>query len=294
LEVAYEERGPADGRPVLLLHGFPDGVRGWDVVGEGLAAAGRRVLAPYLRGFGATRFLSADTPRDGQHAAIGLDAIDFAEALDLRDLTVVGQDWGSPAAEILAAFRPARVARLVKLNHYGVYTKAEMAAGFARGAMPSYGQLQTLWYVWLLNLGMGEMLLAHDGRNFCGALWGAWSPTWDAEERAAAFEATAGAFDNPDFAAVALNAYRHGITEPTGRDPKYGALADKLRDPPPVRAPTVVLTGADDGVERTPLPPEAERKYFTGLFRRAELPGVGHFPQRERPAAVVDAVLGGG
>jgi len=291
LEVAYEERGPADGPPVLLLHGFPDDARCWDAVATALASAGRRTLAPYARGFGPTRFLRAETPRDGQFAALGADAVDFADALDLRNLTVVGQDWGSPTAEILCALRPDRVTRLVKLNHYGVYSMAEMAAGFVAGA-PNYDQLHALWYVWLLNLDTGRMLLDNDRRGFARSLWAAWSPTWSVGEMDAAFDAVADSFDNPDFVEVVLSAYRHGLTEPEGRDARYADLAKRLQDPPPVKAPTVLLNGADDGVEKTPLSAAGERKYFAGGLTRAELSGVGHFPQRERPQAVIDAVLG--
>jgi pimeloyl-ACP methyl ester carboxylesterase len=291
LEIAYEERGRAAGPPVLLLHGFPDDVRCWDAVATALAEAGRRTFAPYLRGFGPTRFLSADTPRDGQFAALGRDAIDFAEALDLRNLTVVGHDWGTPAAEILAAFRPERVVRLVKLNHYGVYAMAEIAARFASGKPPSYEQLQVLWYVWLLNLELGKQILEHDRRNFCRALWESFAPAWDPRERAAAFERVAASFDNPDFAEVAVSAYRHGVTETKSRDPRYDDFANQLRDPPPVRAATVLLFGAGDGVGKTLLSPEGERKYFTGPYRHEELRGVGHWPQWERPAAVVQAIL---
>lgn len=286
LEVACLEAGPEDGPPVLLLHGFPDDASAWAEVAEGLAAAGRRVVAPYIRGCGPTRFLRDDTPRAGDFAALGQDALDLVDALDLRGLTVVGQDWGSPTAEIVAMERPHRVSRLVKLNWYGAYSMAEMAR--ARGF--AYPQLRTLWYVWMLNTPMGEMVLGHDRAGLARALWDEWSPSWDPATRGAALEAVLPSLQGDDWMRVALSAYRAGITE-AELDPADAALRERVKDPPPVGCPAVILTGADDGVERSPLDGEALRRAFPAGVTTRALPGVGHFPQREAPREVVEAVL---
>lgn len=290
LDVAYLEHGPASGPPVLLLHGFPDDATAWAAVMERLAARGHRCLAPYVRGcggVGGTRFLRDDTPRAGDFPALGNDALAFVDALDLRDLVVVGQDWGSPTAEIVAMLRPERVRRLVKCNWYGVASMAEMmrAQGF------NYPQLATLWYVWMLNTPLAEMVMGYDRAGFARHLWAEWSPSWNAAARAAALEAVLPSFDGDDWKRVALAAYRAG-TSPAETDPADDALRERLREAPPVRCETRIVHGADDGVERSPLSAEALARWFPGGATVTPLAGVGHWPQRERPDAVAEAVLG--
>lgn len=287
LEVAWIEEGPAEGKHVLLLHGFPDDATSYaDVMGE-LARRGRRALAPFIRGFGGTVFRDDATPRSGDFAALGHDALAFVDALDLRDLTVVGQDWGSPTAEIVAALRPERVSRLVKLNWYGVYGMAEMASAQAF----DYSQLGALWYVWLLNTPLGEMALTYDRDGFCRSLWDAWSPTWEAGARHRAFASVQASFKNPDFVRVVLSAYRSGVT-PHESDPRHAAVAEALKALPPVQCPAVILNGQEDGVEKTPLSAAGLQKHFPRLESSRRLPGVGHFAQREAPHEVVAAILG--
>ncbi|WP_250126589.1 alpha/beta hydrolase [Chroococcidiopsis sp. CCMEE 29] len=287
LEIAYLEDGPEDGAPVLLLHGFPDDATGWRDVMAGLAAQGYRALAPYIRGCGLTRFLRTDTPRAGDFAALGQDAVDFVDALALNNLIVVGQDWGSPTAEVVAMQRPDRVRRLVKLNWYGVYSMAEMA----RAREFSYPQLRALWYVWMFNTPLGEMTLRNDRAGLARALWTEWSPTWDAAAREAALGAVAGSFDGEDWVRVALSAYRVGITD-AEMDRADDALRERLKEPPPCACEAVILNGADDGVERTPLEETALARYFPAGARVETLDGVGHFPQRELPVAVIRFILG--
>jgi len=287
LEIAYLEAGTRDGRPVLLLHGFPDDATCWTEVMTSLASRGCWCVAPYIRGVGPTVFLNRDTPRAGDFAALGTDVLELMESLDLRDTVVVGQDWGSPAAEIAAVFAPARVSRLVKLNWYGLYTMAELARspGFA------YGQLRTLWYVWMLNTPLGEMMITHDRIGLARALWAEWSPSWECGQRHAALARVEFSFANPDFARVVLSAYRAGITA-SERNPDHEPLRARLVDPPSVECETLVLRGADDGVERTPLAPDAVTRYFARPVQEYVLTGVGHFPQREQPDAVIRAILG--
>jgi pimeloyl-ACP methyl ester carboxylesterase len=287
LEVAYLELGPLDGLPVLFLHGFPDDATCWERVMGPVAGQGRRVIAPFVRGCGGTRFPSADTPRAGDFAAIGQDALDIVDALDLQDLTVVGQDWGSPTAEIVAMERPERVLRLVKLNWYGVYSMAEMAK--AQGY--AYPQLRALWYVWLLNTPLGEMVLRYDRGGLARALWREWSPSWDSAARDAGLAAVAGSFEGDDWVRVALAAYRADISSDAERDPADDGLRQRLKDPPPVRCETLIVHGADDGVEKSPLNDAALAQYFPSGAKVEALAGVGHFPQREAPDAVVRAIL---
>lgn len=286
LEIAYLEHGPAGGPAAVLLHGFPDDATSWKAVMEELAMRGVRSYAPFIRGFGGTRFLDDATPRAGDFAALGQDALDFVDALALRDFVVVGQDWGSPAAEIVAMQGPDRVRRLVKLNWYGVYTMAELARAQGFG----YAQLRTLWYVWMLNTPLGKMVLDDDRRGFAEVLWEEWSPSWPPRDRAAALESVTPSFDNRDFSRVVLSSYRNGISD-AERDPADEPLRQQLNDPPPVMCETVIVRGEDDGVERSPLSAEARARYFRGGCRVEELPGVGHFPQREAPRAVASAVV---
>ena len=284
LEIAYEEWGPEDGPPVVLVHGFPDDARSWNAVSEKLAAAGYRALAHYLRGFGPTRFLDEEIQRSGQPAALAQDLIDFTDTLGL-----VGHDWGATAAQSVAALYPGKVERLVTFLGYSVSWEAG-------DGPPSYAQLHALWYQFLLNSGLGEGLLRADRRGFCRYLWGAWSPTWDPSDEE--FEAVAPSFQNPDFLEIVLHAYRYGSSfAPAGNevsgDAGYAELEGRLLTGPPIPVPTVVLQGADDGLEPGGPGPSPSDRLFTGGFARVVVEGVGHFPHRERPEAVVEALLGG-
>ena len=281
LNLAYEAHGPPDGPPVLLLHGFPDDARGWEAVADGLARAGRRVVAPYLRGFGPTCFLGATTPRSGQLAALAADALELADALGLGRFTLVGHDWGARAAQAVAALYPDRVERLVSFTDYEIAWNDE--------AFPPYPALHALWYQWVLLSDLGPALLKADRRGFCRYLWGAWSPTWNFSD--AAFEDAARSFDNPDFARIVLSAYRHGRREDATEDPRYAELEARLAAGPEITVPTALLIGADDGVLRPHPEDERWRSHFTGPATRHLLGGVGHFPHRERPQAVIAAVL---
>lgn len=290
LEIAYEERGAPEDPPVVLAHGFPDDARSWDAVSGTLAGAGYRTLAPYLRGFGPTRFLSDDTPRSGQPAALAQDLLEFADALGLERFVLVGHDWGATAAQSVAALHPERVERLVSFLGYSLTWDAE------GGGPPSYAQLHALWYQFLLNSGLGEGILRADRRGFCRYLWETWSPTWRFPEEE--FGAAAPSFDNPDFAEVVLHAYRYGSPfglsgDEAPGDPRYAELEAWLSAGPPIDVPTVVLQGADDSLEAEGPKPSASDRLFTGGFARRVVEGAGHFPHREKPGAVVEAVLAG-
>ena len=280
LDVAYYNQGEGD-RAVILLHGFPDEASGWDSVAEGLVAAGYHTYAPYLRGFGPTRFLSDDLPRSGQLAALVTDTVEFADALGLERFTLVGHDWGARAAQGVAALYPKRVERLISFTDYEV---AWDESGF-----PPFEVLHALWYQWVLLSEIGPPLLYANKKGFCRYLWRVWSPTWDFSEEE--FEEAAAAFYNPDFAQVVLSSYRYGRVEDAVDDPSLEALEHQLTVGPPITVPTTLLIGADDGIVQPFSEDKSWKQHFTGKASRRLLRGVGHFPHREAPEEVVKAVL---
>lgn len=281
LDLVYEAWGTSNGSPILLLHGFPDDARSWEEVAGGLSEAGHRVIAPYSRGFAPTRFLSETTPRSGQLAALATDVLELTYALGLERFTLVGHDWGARAAQAVAALYPERVERLVSFTDYEVAWNDE---GF-----PPYEALHALWYQWVLMSEMGPPLLHADRGGFCRYLWRAWSPTWNFSDEM--FEGAAASFDNPDFIEVVLSAYRHGRHEDAASDPRYADLEAQLATGPEITVPTTLLIGADDGIVQPYPDDERWRTHFTGKAGRHLLEGVGHFPHRERPQAVIEAVL---
>ena len=283
LELAYEQWGPTDslgGTPVVLVHGFPDGAAGWADVARPLAEHGRRVLAPSLRGFAPTRFLDDATVRSGQVAALTHDLLYLLDALALDRVVLAGQDWGARAAQGVAAVYPGRVERLVSVGGYALSWEQ------GDGGPPSYPQLQALWYQFLLQTGWGEGVLRMDPVGFSRHLWRIWSPTWSGVDEA--FATAAPALQGPDFAPVVLSAYRG---EPV--DDRYADLEARLAAGPAVEVPTVLLYGADDGIEPDGPDPEGDAKRFPGLLDARTVRGAGHFLHRERPDVVVDAVTGG-
>ena len=281
LDIAYEERGPADGAPVILLHGFPDDPRTWDGVAPPLALAGYRTIAPYLRGYGPTRFRDAATPRSGQQAAVGRDVIELMDGLGLERATLVGYDWGGRAACITAALRPERVNALVAINGYLIQN---IAAASVTPAAPS--QEYAFWYQWYFHTERGRAGLAANRRPLCRLLWQLWSPNWGFDE--ATYERTAASFDNPDFVEVAIHSYRHRFGAAPG-DPALASIEAALAKQPTIAAPTVVLHGASDGVDPVARS-EGDARFFTGPYRRQVVPVAGHFLPREAPEVIVAAV----
>jgi pimeloyl-ACP methyl ester carboxylesterase len=191
LGIAYEESGPADGAPVLLMHGFPYDPRAYDEVVPLLVAAGCRVIVPYLRGYGPTRFFSADTPRSGQQAALGKDLLDLLDALDIERAALAGYDWGGRAACIVAALWPQRVRCLVSGGGYNIQNIAD-------AAKPSSAEHEhRLWYQYYFHTERGRRGLTENRRDICRLLWRLWSPNFSFDD--ATYERTAASFDNPDF-----------------------------------------------------------------------------------------------
>ncbi len=201
LDVAYEESGNPGGAPVLLMHGWPYDPRCYDDVVPPLVAAGCRVIVPYLRGFGATRFLSADTPRSGQQAALGNDLRELLDALGIERATLAGYDWGGRAACIVAALWPERVRGLVTGNGYNI----QNIAASAKPVAPA--QEHRFWYQYYFHTERGRAGLEQNRRALCRYIWQIWSPDWAFDD--ATYEKSAVSFDNPDFVAVTVQSYRH-------------------------------------------------------------------------------------
>ena len=283
LSIAYEDSGPRQGFPVILLHGFPDDVRAFDGVLPPLINAGHRTLVPYLRGYGPTRFRDSSAPRMAEQAAIGQDVIDFADALGLQRFAVAGYDWGGRAAAICAALHPDRVRAAVLI---GGYTIQNTVAPSTPGAPEAEVRL---WYQWYFNTERGRAGLTANRRPLCKLLWQLWSPHWKFTDET--YNRTAASFDNPDFVDVVIHSYRHRIGNAPG-EPRFKAVEERLAQRPKIEAPAITLYGGDDGIARPAAEPTAaERATFPKLIARRVIDGVGHFMPREKPEAVSAALL---
>lgn len=281
LDIAYTEEGPSDGPAVVLLHGWPSDVHDWDGVVPALAARGFRVLVPWLRGFGPTRFRDPETPRSGQQAALGADLRDFLDGLGIDSALLAGYDWGGRAACVTAALWPARVRGLVSITGYNIQDIA------SAGRPASAEQEARYWYQWYFHTLRGIEGLTANRRALARLLWRMWSPHWAFDDPE--FDATATSFDNPDFVAVTIQSYRHRYAMAAG-DPALDDLERRLALQPSIAAPTIVLHGAEDGV----MPPELSahaHTHFTGAYDRRVVPVAGHFLPREAPETVVSAIL---
>lgn len=281
LTIAYEESGPGTGFPVILLHGFPDDVRAWDEISSPLAKAGFRVLVPYLRGFGPTRFRDAAAPRMAEQAAIGQDLIDFADALRLTRFAVAGYDWGGRAASVGAALYPDRVRAAVLI---GGNTIQNIVVPPPPGDPEAE---RALWYQWYFNTERGRAGLTANRRGVCRLLWETWSPGWHFSDTT--FSRTAISFDNPDFVDLVIHSYRHRLGNAPG-EPRFLATEQRLAQNPKIEVPSVVLYGADDGVRKPPND-SVDKALFTNLVSREVVSGAGHFLPREKPDAVSSAML---
>src|SRR5439155_1934410 len=213
LRLAYEESGPAQGFPVILLHGFPDDVHAWDDVTPPLAKAGYRTLVPYLRGYGPTQFRDPKSPRMAEQAAIGQDVMDFADALKLDRFAVAGFDWGGRAAAIAAALHEQRVRAAVLI---GGYTIQNIFTAAQEPRTPAAER--NIWYQYYFNTERGREGLQANRRALCRFLWETWSPTW--HFTAETFNRTAPSFDNPDFLDVVVHSYRHRLGNAPG-EPRF-------------------------------------------------------------------------
>ena len=281
LDVGYEENGPADGAVVFLLHGFPYDIHANDEVTPLLVDKGCRVINPWLRGYGATRFLSDATPRSGQQGALATDLLALMDALHVDEAVVAGYDWGGRAACIVSALWPERVQGLVSGCGYNIQH-------IPSADQPIAPQAEfRLWYQYYFHGERGRTGLHQHRDDLCRLLWHLWSPTWEFDETT--FQRSASAFRNPDFVPVVIHSYRHrfGLVEGA---PAYEEIERKLAFQPPIAVPTVVLHGADDGVHVAASSEDHDR-FFSGRYQRQVISGVGHNLPQEAPRQFADAVL---
>jgi pimeloyl-ACP methyl ester carboxylesterase len=278
LDIAYEENGLSDGTPVFLMHGFPYDPRAFDGVVPLLA--GCRVLVPYLRGYGPTRFLSPNTMRSGEQAALGNDLRELMDALAIERAVLCGYDWGGRAACIVAALWPERVIGLVTGGGYNMHD----VKGSAKPA--SAEQEHRYWYQYYFCTERGRAGLSENRRAIAKLLWKLWSPNWTFDD--ATFEASARSFDNPDFVDVVIHSYRVRYGYVPG-DPALAAIEEKLVMKPKIAVPTITLQGEAAGT----VPPDvsiAHVKFFTGPYQRRTIPRVGHNVPAEAPRETAAAI----
>jgi pimeloyl-ACP methyl ester carboxylesterase len=281
LDVAYAELGPATGSPIILLHGWPYDIHAFEEVAPLLAAKGHRVVVPYLRGYGATRFLSADTMRNGEPAALAQDAIDLMDALKIRSAVIGGFDWGGRTADIIAALWPERVKGLVAVSGYLI---GSQAAG--KQPLPPAAEFQW-WYQFYFATERGRLGYQQNTKAFAKLIWQLASPQWKFD--GATFERSAAAFDNPDHVAITIHNYRWRLGLAEG-EARYADIENRLAAAPPIGVPTITMEGDANGAPHPP--PEAYRAKFTGKYEHRTITGgIGHNLPQEAPREFAKAVL---
>ena len=279
LEVAYHDYGAGDGWPCIMGHGFPYDVHAYAQAAPILAEAGARVVVPYMRGYGPTRFLSPETPRSGEQAAFGADMLALMDALEIERAVVGGYDWGGRAACIVSALWPERVVALVTGGSYNIQD-------IARSWEPApAAEEAALWYQYYLHSERGRRGLIKDRRGFARQLWRMWSPTWDFDD--ATFEQTAVAFDNPDFVEVVVHSYRHRYGLMPG-DPAVALIETRLTAQPPITVAAITIDGDADGLDASTV---HHAKKFTGPHEHRFFTDTGHNLPQERPEDWARAVL---
>ena len=281
LDVAYLDQGPRTGTPVVLLHGFPYDVSAFDAVTPVLVSANCRVITPYLRGFGPTRFLSPQTPRSGEQAVLAHDLLALLDALAIDSAVLAGYDWGGRAACIVAALWPQRVRGLVTCGGYNVHDVPVAMTPV------SPEDEHRLWYQYYFHSLRGRAGLQLHRHALCKLLWQLWSPHWSFDETT--YDRTAASFDNPDFVDVVIHSYRVRFGLVDG-DPAVAATERLLRRQPRIGVPAVSLNGGGDGVFRPDIS-AGHCKFFTGPYARRVIDRVGHNVPQEAPAEFSQAAL---
>ncbi|EPB1674354.1 alpha/beta fold hydrolase [Klebsiella pneumoniae] len=281
LNIGYVDIGPRDGQPVILLHGWPYDIQSYAQVAPALAQKGYRVIVPYLRGYGKTRFLSASTPRNGQPSAMAADIVHLMDALNIRQADLAGFDWGARTADIVAALWPQRVKSLVSVSGYLISSQQ-----IGEKPLPPQAEL-SWWYQFYFATPRGEAGYRQNTHDFAKFIWHQASPQWQFSD--ATFAKTARALDNPDHVAITISNYRWRLGLEKG-EAKYAGYEQRLAALPPITVPTITLEGANNGA---PHPaPASYRAKFTGKYEHRDLPGaVGHNPPQEDPTAFVQAVV---
>lgn len=279
--IAYEESGNVDGTTIILMHGFPYDVRTYDEVTKLLLTENCRIIVPYLRGYGPTKFLSADTIRSGQQAALANDLIALMDALSIQKAIVGGYDWGGRACCIVSALYPERIVGLVSMAGYNIQN-------IAKYSEPDSPEIEMLnWYQFYFHSERGRSGLTKYRKEFCRLLWCNWSPTWKFDDET--YEASAVSFNNPDFVDVVVHSYRHRYGLAKG-DPKFEAIEQSLQKQPTIKVPAIILDAEADGVE--PFSGTGkDANYFEGGYERRVVKGVGHNLPQESPAEFANAIL---
>jgi pimeloyl-ACP methyl ester carboxylesterase len=279
LNIGYVDAGPEDGPAVLLLHGWPYDIHAYDAVTPMLVAQGCRVVVPYLRGYGTTRFLSDETPRNGEQVALAVDATALMDALRIPRATVAGFDWGSRAAAIMAALWPERCAALVAVSGYLIGS-----IEINQKPLPPKAELGW-WYQYYFATERGRRGYRQYTHDFAKLIWQLASPHWHFDD--ATFERTAASFDNPDHVDIVIHNYRWRLGLAEG-EPQYLRFEQQLAERPTIAVPTITIASDFDG-------PNADgRAYadrFIGPYEHRILDGIGHNVPQEAPAAFAEAVL---
>jgi pimeloyl-ACP methyl ester carboxylesterase len=281
LNIGYAEAGPADGPVVILLHGWPYDIHAFVDVAPMLASAGYRVIVPYLRGYGTTRFLSNDTARNGQQAVVAVDIVALMDALKIEKATLAGFDWGARTACIIAALWPERCKALVSVSGYLI---GSQEAG--KAPLPPKAELQW-WYQYYFATERGRAGYDKYRHDFSKLIWQIASPKWDFDD--ATFDRSAASFDNPDHVAIVIHNYRWRLGLAEGES-KYDDLEKRLAEFPVITVPTITLEGDANGA---PHPePSAYAKKFSGKYaHRLITGGIGHNLPQEAPQAFAEAVV---
>ena len=281
LNIGYAEAGPADGSPVILLHGWPYDIHSFVDVAPLLASAGYRVIVPYVRGYGTTRFLSGETFRNGQPSAVAVDTIALMDALKIEKATLAGFDWGARTADIIAALWPERCKALVSVSGYLIGSQES-----GKMPLPPKAELQW-WYQFYFATERGRAGYDKYRRDFSRLIWQLASPKWNFDD--ATFDRSAASFDNPDHVAIVIHNYRWRLGLAEG-EPKYGDLDKRLAAAPVITVPTITLEGDANGAPH--LEPSSYAKMFSGKYSHRTINGgIGHNLPQEAPQAFAEAVI---
>lgn len=280
MNVGYAEAGPADGPPVILLHGWPYDIHSFAEVAPLLAEKGYRVIVPFLRGYGTTRFLSKEAPRNGQQAAVALDTIALMNALKIKKAVLAGFDWGARTANVIAALWPERCKAMVSVSGYLIGSQEAN-----KNPLPPGAELQW-WYQYYFATERGRAGYEKYRREFAKLIWQLASPKWAFDD--ATFDRSAAAFDNPDHVDIVVSNYRWRLGLAHG-EAKYDALEKQLAAGPAISVPTITLEGDANGAPH--LDAGAYAKKFTGKYAHLSLKDIGHNLPQENPRAFVDAIV---
>jgi pimeloyl-ACP methyl ester carboxylesterase len=279
LNVGYAEAGPAGGRPVILLHGWPYDIHSYDAVAPLLGSAGYRVIVPYLRGYGSTRFISADTFRNGQQSVVAVDIVALMDALKIDKAIVAGFDWGARTADIMAVLWPQRTRAIVSVSGYLITNLKANTQPLPPAAEWGW------WYQYYFATERGRIGCDTNRYEFAKLIWRNSSPTWNFDD--ATFARTAASFDNPDHVAVVIHNYRWRLGLAAG-DPQYDALESKLNEAPIIAVPAITIGSDFDGAAADGT---SYAKKFSGKYSHRTLKGIGHNVPQEAPDAFAKAIV---